>query len=86
VNLRNALATEGWKKPAVLEWLAEKAANLRYVAEVGSWMGRSPVLDLRETRPNAIKSLLCPGRNCLQGWVCTSGVPEMKIGGHCRVP
>jgi len=44
------------------------------------------VLDLRETRSDAIKSTLCSGRNCLQGRVCTSGVPEMKIGGHCRVP
>src|SRR5579864_30376 len=45
-----------------------------------------PVLRLRETRSDAIKSLLYPDRNCLQEQVCTSGVPEMKIGGHCRVP
>ena len=41
MNIKNALATEGWMKTAELEWLAEKAANLRYVVEVGSWMGRS---------------------------------------------
>jgi hypothetical protein len=45
-----------------------------------------PVLGLRQTRSDAIKSLLYSDRNCLQGRVCTSGVPEMKIGGHCRVP
>ena len=45
-----------------------------------------PVLGLRQTRSDAIKSLLYSDRNCLQERVCTSGVPEMKIGGHCRVP
>jgi hypothetical protein len=45
-----------------------------------------PVVGLRQTRSDAIKSLLCSDRNCLQERVCTSGVPEMKIGGHCRVP
>src|ERR1700681_1416651 len=44
------------------------------------------VMDLRQTRSDAIKSLLYPDRNCLQERVCASGVPEMKIGGHCRVP
>ena len=41
MNIKNALATEGWMKPSELEWLAEKASNLRYVVEIGSWMGRS---------------------------------------------
>jgi len=41
VNIRNALATEEWMKTSELEWLAEKASLLRYVVEVGSWMGRS---------------------------------------------
>jgi predicted O-methyltransferase YrrM len=41
VNLKNALATEGWMKPAELKWLAKTASKLRSIAEVGSWMGRS---------------------------------------------
>lgn len=41
MNIRNALATEGWMKASELEWLAETAANLRTVVEIGSWMGRS---------------------------------------------
>jgi predicted O-methyltransferase YrrM len=41
VNIKNALATEGWMKTAVLEWLAEKASKLRTIAEIGSWIGRS---------------------------------------------
>jgi hypothetical protein len=44
------------------------------------------VMGLRETRCDAIKSRLKTDRNCLQGRVCTSGIPEKKIGGHCRVP
>ena len=43
-------------------------------------------LGLRETGSDAIKSLLYSDRNRLQGWVCTSGIPEMKFGGHGRVP
>ena len=41
MNLKNALATEGWMKPAELEWLARKASKAQRIAEVGSWMGRS---------------------------------------------
>jgi len=41
VNIKNALATEGWMKTAEFEWLAEKASKLRTIVEVGSWMGRS---------------------------------------------
>jgi predicted O-methyltransferase YrrM len=41
VNIKNALATEGWMKTGELEWLAKKASKLQYVVEVGSWMGRS---------------------------------------------
>ena len=48
--------------------------------------GNQPLMGLRETGCDAIKSLLYSDRNCLQGWVCTSGIPEMKFGGHCRVP
>ena len=41
MNIKNALATEGWMKTSELEWLAEKASHLRSVVEIGSWMGRS---------------------------------------------
>jgi hypothetical protein len=36
VNIKNALATEGWMKTAEFEWLAEKASKLRTIVEVGS--------------------------------------------------
>ena len=31
MNIKNALATEGWMKPSELEWLAEKASTLRTI-------------------------------------------------------
>ncbi len=41
MNIKDALATEGWMKPSDLEWLAEKASTFQTIVEVGSWMGRS---------------------------------------------
>ncbi len=41
MNLKNALATEGWMKPAELKWLAKQASKMHSIVEVGSWMGRS---------------------------------------------
>jgi len=41
MDIERALKIPGWMNPKELTWLAEQAAKHHFIAEVGSWMGRS---------------------------------------------
>lgn len=41
VNIERALEIEGWMSEPELRWLAQQAQQHVFIAEIGSWMGRS---------------------------------------------